>query len=119
MNKVSRPGAPPPATKRASCSAAEPLPLQVLMKFRLIINTAKQHFKWVEQRCGINGTQLWVLCELHRSPRMGVSELAAAMAMHQSIVSILVNKLVTAKLVKRVRSTVYQRAVTLSIRSEE
>jgi DNA-binding MarR family transcriptional regulator len=115
MSRVRRAAAPAPKTKPGADAAGTPLPLQVLMKFRLIINTAKQHFKWVEERCGINGTQLWVLCELRRSPRMGVSELAAAMAMHQSTVSILVNKLVTAKLVKRVRSTVDQRAVTLSI----
>ena len=34
--------------------------LAVLMKFRLIVNSAKHHFKWVEKQCGINGAQLSV-----------------------------------------------------------
>lgn len=91
------------------------LPLQVLMKFRLIINSTKRHFKWVEQQCGINGAQLWALWELHRAPGVRVTELADAMAVHQSTVSILLNKLVKAKLIERKRSGDDQRVVKLSI----
>ncbi|MEO7726900.1 MAG: MarR family transcriptional regulator [Burkholderiales bacterium] len=91
------------------------MPLQVLIKFRLIINSAKRHFKWVERQCGINGTQLWALWELSQMPRLRVTELAAAMALHQSTVSIMLNGLVKAKLVERTRSGDDQRVVRLSI----
>ena len=85
------------------------------MKFRLIINSTKRHFKWVEQQCGINGAQLWALWELSQTPELRVSELAATMAMHQSTVSILLNKLVKARLIERTRSRDDQRVVKLSI----
>jgi DNA-binding MarR family transcriptional regulator len=85
------------------------------MKFRLIINSTKRHFKWVEEQCGINGAQLWAIWEIHRAGRLTVNDLAAAMAMHQSTISILVNKLVRAKLVARARSKKDQRVVELTI----
>jgi DNA-binding MarR family transcriptional regulator len=89
--------------------------LSVLMRFRLIINSAKRHFKWVEKQCGISGAHLWALWEIHQSPGLRVSELSAAMAFHQSTVSNLVDKLEKAKLVQRARSDKDQRVVTLSL----
>lgn len=104
-----------PRGKRVPKSERRKLPLQVLVKFRLIVNSTKRHFKWVEQQCGINGAQLWALWELHRAPGLRVTELAAAMAMHQSTVSILLNRLVKAKLIERKRTGDDQRVVKLSI----
>ena len=83
------------------------------MKFRLIVNSAKRHFKWVETQCGINGAQLWALWEINRAPGLRVTELAAAMAMHQSTVSNLIDKLARATLVKRQRVGNDRRVVTL------
>jgi len=85
------------------------------MKFRLIINSTKRHFRWVEHQCGINGAQLWALWELERAPALRVNELAAAMAMHQSTVSILLNRLFKAKLIERRRADEDQRVVRLSM----
>ncbi len=85
------------------------------MKFRQVINSAKRHFTWVEQQCGINGAQLWALWEIQRAPGLRVSALAAAMAMHQTTVSNLVDKLSRAKLVKRKRSARDQRVVSLTL----
>lgn len=104
-----------PRGQPAMKTARQKLPLQVLMKFRLIINSTKRHFKWVEQQCGINGAQLWALWEIHRAPELRVTELATAMAMHQSTVSIMLNRLVKAKLIERTRSGDDQRVVRLSI----
>ncbi len=89
------------------------LALALLMKFRLIINATKRHYKWVEEQCGINGAQLWVLWEVDHAPGLRVSELAAVMAMHQSTISNLIEKLARAKLLRRSRAGDDQRVVTL------
>lgn len=91
------------------------MPLEVLVKFRTIVNGAKQHFRWVEQQCGINGAQLWALWEISRAPTMRVSDLSAALAMHQSSTSNLVEKLVSAGLAMRSRSAEDQRVVHLAL----
>src|SRR6185295_13857259 len=75
-----------------------------LMKFRLIVNLTKRHFRWVEEQCGINGAQLWVLWEVSQNPALRVNELAAAMAMHQSTVSNLIDRLSKAQLIERARA---------------
>lgn len=89
--------------------------IAALMKFRLIINLTKRHFKWVEHQCGINGAQLWVLWEVDRRPALRVNELAQAMAMHQSTVSNLIERLAQAKLIERSRAPDDQRVVTLEL----
>ena len=101
------------AGKKASPKADQQLALNVLMKFRLIVNSAKRHFKWVERQCGINGAQLWVLWEIDQAPGLRVNDLAAAMAMHQSTASNLIDKLAQAKLITRLRASNDQRVVTL------
>jgi DNA-binding MarR family transcriptional regulator len=103
------------AKPRSAPVKAAPSALSALMKFRLVINSAKRHFTWVEQQCGINGAQLWALWEIQQAPGLRVSALAAAMAMHQTTVSNLVDKLSKAKLVKRERSARDQRVVSLTL----
>jgi len=103
------------AARRLQQSGHQKRAIAALMKFRLIINLTKRHFKWVEQQCGINGAQLWVLWEVNQNPTLSVSELARAMAMHQSTVSNLIDRLARAKLIERVRTANDQRVVTLSL----
>jgi len=91
------------------------LPIAVLMKFRMIVNTAKRHYRWIEDECGVNGAHLWALWEISRSHGMRVSELSAALAMHQSTASNLLDKLVRTGLVTRNRSPEDQRVVTLQL----
>jgi DNA-binding MarR family transcriptional regulator len=91
------------------------MPLQALMKFRQIINASKRHFRWVETQCGINGAQLWALWEIDRAPGLRVSELAVAMAMHQSTTSNLIEKLARAALLERRRGSGDFRVVTLHL----
>jgi DNA-binding MarR family transcriptional regulator len=85
----------------------------VLKKFRLIYGTVKQHFREVEQHCGISGSQLWLLQEIHHHPNIGVSNLANRLSIHQSTCSQLVEKLSKAKLIVKVRSAEDQRRVGL------
>ncbi|MGE5465585.1 MAG: MarR family winged helix-turn-helix transcriptional regulator [Methanocella sp.] len=93
-----------------SCS-----PLTVLMKFRMIVNSAKRHYRWIEQECGVNGAHLWALWEISRANGMRVSELGTALAMHQSTASNLIEKLVRSGLITRSRSPEDRRVVTLAL----
>ncbi len=89
--------------------------LAVLEQFRLIFRSAKKHFQWVQERTGVSGAQLWVLAEVHRKPGIRVTELARALAVHQSTASNLIEKLELRKLIKRDRSERDQRVVHLSL----
>lgn len=89
--------------------------LQVLKKFRVIYGSMRQHFRDIEQACGVTGSQLWVLQEISNSPGIGVSELAERLSIHQSTCSQLVEKLVGRKLIIKARSTEDQRRVGLRL----
>lgn len=94
------------------------LSLQVLKKFRIIYGSVRQHFREVEQTCGVSGSQLWIMQEIANAPDIGVSALAARLSIHQSTCSQLVEKLVTRKLVIKERSTQDQRRVGLQLSQE-
>jgi len=89
--------------------------LDVLMQFRLVINSAKRHYAWIEKQCGVSGAQMWALWELNESPGMRASDLAAAMAIHQSTISNLLDKLESEGYIRRDRSADDRRIVTLSL----
>lgn len=89
------------------------LPLQVLKKFRLIYGSVRQHFRQVEQTCGVSGSQLWILKETIRTPGVGVSELAERLSIHQSTCSQHVDKLVRRGYMKKQRAKEDQRRVGL------
>ncbi|WP_216819937.1 MarR family winged helix-turn-helix transcriptional regulator [Zoogloea sp. LCSB751] len=87
----------------------------ILKQFRLIYGSVKQHFREVEQRCGVSGSQLWLLHEIARTPGVGVSELAGRLSIHQSTCSQLVDKLETRGLVSKRRKPEDQRRVGLEV----
>ncbi len=91
------------------------LSLQVLKKFRVIYGSVRQHFREVEQTCGVSGSQLWVMQEIANTPDIGVSELAERLSIHQSTCSQLVEKLVERKLIIKERSKEDQRRVGLRL----
>jgi DNA-binding MarR family transcriptional regulator len=85
--------------------------LEVLKKFRQIFRAAKVHFREVERDSGVSGAQLWLLAELAEQPGARVKDLAAAMALHQSTVSNLLEVLTRRKLLVRKRDEDDQRVV--------
>jgi len=91
------------------------LSLQVLKKFRVIYGPVRQHFREIEQNCGITGSQLWILQEVAKSPDIGISELAEQLSIHQSTCSQLVEKLVVRGLLVKQRSKKDQRRVGLCL----
>ncbi len=103
-----------PSSKRAD----KPLPLHVLKKFRIIYGSVRQHFREVESNCGVTGSQLWILQEIHKRPGIGVSELAERLSIHQSTCSQLVEKLSLRTLVRKERSKGDQRRVGLHLTEE-
>ena len=70
------------------------LSLEVLQQFRVIYGSMRQHFRDVENRCKLPGSQMWVLQEVHREPDLGITDLAVRLGIHQSTCSLLVEKLV-------------------------
>jgi DNA-binding MarR family transcriptional regulator len=96
-------------------STSKQLPLNVLKKFRLIYGSVRQHFREIEEICGVSGSQLWIMQEVSNKPGIGVSELAGHLSIHQSTCSLLVEKLAARGLVVKERSTEDQRRVGLII----
>ncbi len=94
------------------------LSLQVLKRFRIIYGSVRQHFREVEQSCGVTGSQLWILQEVANTPDIGVSELAERLSIHQSTCSQLVEKLVTRGLIIKERSKEDQIRVGLYLTEE-
>jgi MarR family transcriptional regulator, organic hydroperoxide resistance regulator len=91
------------------------LSLEVLKKFRIIYGAVRQHFREVEDICGISGSQLWVLREVANTPGAGVTELAARLSIHQTTCSQLVEKLCGRGLLRKERSKEDQRRVGLNL----
>ena len=108
---------PPAASRRKAAGkkglAQREAALQVLKKFRQVFRAAKLHFSAVEKRAGVTGAQLWALCELDEQPGVRVTDLAAAMALHQSTVSNLIDKLMRKRLIRRDRGDIDGRVVRL------
>jgi MarR family transcriptional regulator, organic hydroperoxide resistance regulator len=93
----------------------KPLSLEVLKQFRLIYGSVRQHFRQIEEACGVSGSQLWVLHEVNQAPGIGVSDLAHRLSIHQTTCSQLVDKLVNHGYVTKTRSTEDQRRVGLTL----
>jgi len=92
--------------------------LEVLKKFRIIFGSVRQHFREIEQTCGVTGSQLWILQEVAQNPDIGVSVLAERLSIHQSTCSQLVEKLVGRGLLKKERSQEDQRRVGLCLTAD-
>ena len=101
--------------KTDSLKSAPPLAMEVLQQFRMIYGSMRQYFRLVEERCGMPGSQMWVLQEVERRPEIGIGELAAGMGIHQSTCSLLVDKLVTQAYLVKQRRSADQRRVGLSL----
>lgn len=95
-----------------------PLAVDALKKFRIIYGCVRQQFREVEQRCGVSGSQLWLLHEVAGMPGIGVSDLADRLSIHQSTCSQLVEKLVASGLIVKERSKQDQRRVGLTLSSK-
>lgn len=83
----------------------------VLRALRVIFRTTQAHSRWVEKKCGVSGPQLWAMWELHARPGLRVSELSAALSIHQSTASNMLDKLEQKGFIRRERGGPDQRVV--------
>ncbi|MBI2275795.1 MAG: winged helix-turn-helix transcriptional regulator [Dechloromonas sp.] len=104
--------------KMPSADPSPNLAMEVLQQFRLIYGSMRQYFRLVEERCGMPGSQMWVLQEVRRRPEIGIGELALCMGIHQSTCSLLVDKLVTQGFLVKQRRSADQRRVGLSLTTD-
>src|SRR5262245_81630 len=87
----------------------------VLDAIRQIVQALRESSRWSERHVGLSGAQLFVLQALAEAPGISLNELAARTHTHQSSVSVVVTRLVDAGLVRRGRSGLDARSVTLSL----
>jgi len=92
-----------------------PLVLETLQKFRIIIGAVRQHSQALEAACGISGAQVWVLASIADAPDITVSQLSQALSVHVSTASNLLDKLARAGLVERIRNEEDRRVVRLRL----
>ena len=113
--RVSRHPSRKPLVVSRRSSSPSPLAVDALKRFRIIYGSVRQHFRAVEERCGVSGSQLWILQEIACSGGVGVSDLALKLAIHQSTCSQLVEKLVHRGLVVKERDPADRRRVGLNL----
>lgn len=91
------------------------LHLDVLQQFRVIYGSMRHYFRELEERCGLPGSQTWILHEVELRPGIGVSELAERISIHQSTCSSLVDKLVAQGHLRKEKNARDQRRVGLQL----
>jgi len=93
-----------PGTKHGSV-------LSVLAQFRVVVRSVKRHYRAVERSCGVSGAQLWAMAEIAATPGIKVGQLAKELAVHQSTVSNMLDRLEELELIARKRVADDQRVV--------
>lgn len=89
--------------------------LDVLLQFRIIYSTMRQHFRMVESQCGVSSSQMWLLQEIKTHPGILINALSKKLLIQQPTASLLVDKLLKKQMVKKVRQAQDQRRVGLWI----
>jgi DNA-binding MarR family transcriptional regulator len=92
--------------------------LEALQSLRLIYASARWHDAQVRRSVAISGSQPWALSEIAQEQGMGINDLAARMALHQTTASNLANALVKKRLIRRVRDGSDRRFVHLHLTAE-
>lgn len=92
--------------------------MAVLQKFRIVVGAVRRHTRALERYCGIAGAQVWMLAAIAEAPGISVSALGRVLSIHISTASNLLEKLVRAGYVERIRCEDDRRAVRLRITPE-
>lgn len=85
-----------------------------LKLFRVTLDAVRRHAEWVENRHGIDGAQLWAVCELAQAPGLRAVDLARTMAVHRATAEALLDELVARGLVLARTANGYVRTFSLS-----
>ena len=87
----------------------------IVQGLRRMVRALQTYSQEVHAAYGLTGPQLWALKTLERHGRMTVGRLAAALAVHQSSISILLVRLERRRLVRRIRSRPDRRIVHVGL----
>ena len=87
----------------------------VFNALRRLVHTLHSASRDTERRMGVTSAQLFVLTQLRLSPSLSINALAERTMTHQSTVSVVVQRLVDRRLVKKIRSTQDRRRVELTL----
>ncbi len=101
-----------PSSRQADSAA------QALRRFRVVFNAVKTHFRQVETQTGLGGAQVWALSLIHKTPGLGVGDIALRMDIHQSTASNLVKVLLKKELITLAKSEGDKRVAELRITPE-
>ena len=88
---------------------------QIVQGLRRIVKALQTYSQDVRTSYGLTGPQLWALKTLQRGGPMSAGRLARALAVHQSSISILADRLERRGLVRRVRGRTDHRFVDLQL----
>ncbi len=89
--------------------------VEIVQGLRRIVKALHTYSQDVHKAYGLTGPQLWALKTLQGAGRMSTGRLAAALAVHQSSTSILVDRLEKRGLVRRLRGRVDHRFVDMEL----
>jgi DNA-binding MarR family transcriptional regulator len=87
----------------------------ILDDLRRLVRVLRDSSRDSERRFGVSGAQLFALKVLALGPALSLNELAQRTRTHQSTVSVVVKRLVGAKLVSRVTSAEDARRIELAV----
>jgi MarR family transcriptional regulator, organic hydroperoxide resistance regulator len=87
----------------------------IVQGLRRIVKALHTYSQDVRSAYGLTGPQLWALKTLQRTGRLSTGRLAAALAVHQSSASILVDRLERRGLVRRSRGRLDHRFVDVEL----
>jgi MarR family transcriptional regulator, organic hydroperoxide resistance regulator len=90
---------------------------EIVMGLRRIVKAIELYSREVQKTYGLTGPQLWALKVLAREGPLSVGKLAEALAVHQSSLSLLVDRLEARGLIRRHRETRDRRVVRLALTS--
>jgi DNA-binding MarR family transcriptional regulator len=96
-------------------SAKRTATIRVVQGLRRIVKALETYSQEVRAVYGLTGPQLWALKTLQRQGEMSIGELAAALAVHQSSVSLLVTRLERQGLARRSRGGSDRRFVAIEL----
>lgn len=90
-------------------------PAQVLLRFRVVFNAVRGHFRDMEKKVGVGGAQVWALSLIRATPGIGINGLANSMQIHQSTASNLIKALQKRELIQINKSALDRRNVEIRI----
>lgn len=104
----------PTTTGQATSVVPSEEVMALLARFRIILQSTRQHYQVIQASVGIGGAQLQALAIVAAQPGVGISALARAMLIRQPTASKLVEQLVTFGLLRKKKSGTDQRASVLT-----